>query len=62
VARLFGHFFHKKFDKNGLGHILGEFFRNSSGHPGSPQRWLLLEKFLFDKKVESKRSWFNGLR
>jgi hypothetical protein len=27
------------FDKNGLGYILGDFFTNSSGHPGCEAAW-----------------------
>jgi hypothetical protein len=34
-SQIFGHFFHKNMTKNGLGYFLGDFFTNSSGHPGS---------------------------
>jgi hypothetical protein len=29
--------------KNGLGHILGDFFANSSGHPGCDLKWVFGE-------------------
>jgi hypothetical protein len=40
VAKIFGHFFHRKsyvsiLMKNGFGFILCDFFANSSGHPGA---------------------------
>jgi hypothetical protein len=35
LYQIFGYFFHGKIDRlNGSGHILGEFFTNSSGHHG----------------------------
>jgi hypothetical protein len=40
VVQIFGLFFKRKkllinFVKNGLGYVLGDFFTNSPGHPGS---------------------------
>jgi hypothetical protein len=36
-----------KSDKNVLGHILGDFFTNSSGHPGHGQQQQLIRRLAF---------------